>query len=98
MPRRRRVTTRSASDVTALEQEMEQLKQRQAELRALIRQQRRGAGGVEKLQERLERQLGRAKWTVQEIRAIQPDWDEWGFYRSVQPQQPAPRGRRGRQE
>lgn len=97
MPRRRTGTIRSALDLTSLEQELELLKQRQAELRAQIRQRRQGADGVAKLQEKLERQLGSAKWTVQQIRELQPDWDEWGFYRSVEPKEPAPRGRRRRQ-
>jgi len=49
---------------------------------------------VNKLQEKLERQLASAKWTVSQIREIQPDWDEWGFYRSVEAKPPTPRGRR----
>src|SRR4051812_12718777 len=92
--RRRQAT--SAPDLAALEQELEQLKQRQAALRAQIRQRQPGAGGVQKLQEKLERQLGSAKWTVQQIREVQPDWDEWGFYRSVEARPPAPRGRGAR--
>ncbi len=96
MPRGRRY--QSAPDVNALEQELEELKRRQAELRARIRQQKKGAGGVPKLEDKLVRQFASAKWTVQQIRELQPDWDEWGFYRSVQAKEPTPRGRRRRIE
>ena len=92
MPRgRRRVV-----DATTLEQELEQLKQRQAELRAQIRQLKRGSGGVRKLEEKLERQFATAKWTVGQIKELQPDWDEIGFYQSVEAKQPTPRGPRRR--
>jgi chromosome segregation ATPase len=92
MPRgRRRVV-----DATALEQELEQLKQRQAELRAQLRQLKRGSGGVRKLEEKLERQLATAKWTVGLIKELQPEWDELGFYEGVKARQPTPRGPRRR--
>lgn len=93
MPRGRR---RSTVDLTSLEQELELLKQRQAELRAQMRQLRSGASGIRKLQEKLEKQLASAKWTVGEIKQLQPDWDEQGFYQSVTAKQPTPRGRRPR--
>lgn len=83
-----------AADLTALERELEELKRRQAELRSRIRQQKRGAGGIQKLQDKLAKQLASAKWTVGQIRELQPDWDEWGFYRSVEAKPPTPRGRR----
>ena len=94
MPRGRR--RREAPDVNALEQELEALKRRQAELRAQLRLQRSGSAGVRKLEEKLTKQLATAKWTVGQIRELKPDWDELGFYRSVSPRQPSPRGRRRR--
>ena len=91
MPRGRRT---SSPDAETLEQELNALKQRQAELRAQIRKLRVGSTGTRKLEEKLAKQLSAAKWTVGEIKQIQPDWDELGFYQSVQAKQPAPRGRR----
>jgi hypothetical protein len=44
----------------------------------------------------LEKQLAAAKWTVGEIREVQPEWDEIRFYHSVQAKKPTPRGRRPR--
>jgi predicted nucleic acid-binding Zn-ribbon protein len=96
MPRGRRRTTTTTPDVSALEQELQALKQRQVELRAQIRRQKQGAGGIRKLQEKLEKQLAGAKWTAEQIKQLQADWDEIGFYRSVEPRQPTPRGRRPR--
>jgi len=47
-------------------------------------------------EENLGKQLAAAKWTVSEIQQLQPDWDDVGFYRSVQAKKPAPHGRRPR--
>lgn len=91
MPRGRRSATPS---LTSLEAELQALKQRQAELRAQMRQLRSGAGGLRKLEEKLAKQLATAKWTVQQIQSVQPDWDEVGFYQSIAAKQPSPRGRR----
>lgn len=93
MPRGRRPATPNLTD---LEAELEALKQRQAELRAQMRQLRTGAGGIRKLEEKLANQLATAKWTVQQIQGLQPDWDDLGFYQSVVAKQPTPRGRRPR--
>jgi hypothetical protein len=82
--------------VTDLEQELTQLKERQAELRAQIRRLRNSAGEIGKLEEKLGNQLASAKWTISQIRQVQPEWDEMGFYESVQPKKPTPRGRRPR--
>ena len=79
-----------------MERELEQLKSRQAELRQQLRQLRSGEGGIRKLEEKLSKQLAPAKWTASQIREIKPDWDEIGFYGSVQPRQPTPRGPRRR--
>jgi len=93
MPRGRR---RAPVDANALEAELAQLQERQKELRQQIRQMRSGQNGISKLEEKLGNQLGSAKWIVQQIKALQPEWDELGFYQSVQAQQPKPRGRRPR--
>jgi len=90
--RRPRVEAPPAAD--ALEQELQQLLARQKELRQQLRRMKSGAGGVRKLEEKLEKQLGTAKWTVQQIKEIDPNWEEWGFYQRVAARQPAPRGRR----
>jgi hypothetical protein len=93
MPRGRR---RATPDVGTLEQELEQLKRRQADLRQQIRRMRNSQSEVGKLEEKLARQLATAKWTVDQIKEMQPGWDEVGFYHSVQAKQPTPRGRRRR--
>ena len=91
MPRGRR---RATPDVNSLESELAQLRQRQAELRQQIRRMRNSQGEVRKLEEKLSKQLSGAKWTVSQIRQLQPAWDEIGFYHSVKARQPTPRGRR----
>jgi TolA-binding protein len=97
MPRgRRRQATVNSPDVNSLEQELEQLRRRQSELRQQIRRMRNSQGEISKLEERLATQYGNAKWTVGLIRQIRPDWDEWGFYQSIQAKPPTPRGRRRR--
>ena len=93
MPRGRR---RAAVGADAIEQELAALKQRQAELRIQLRRLKSSATDISKLQEKLESQFATAKWTVQQIHAIQPDWDDVGFYGSVSAKQPKPRGRRPR--
>jgi hypothetical protein len=75
---------------------LEELKQRQSELRGLLRRSRSGGTEVRKLEQKLEKQFAAAKWTVGQIRAIQPDWDDVGFYGTVKAIQPTPRGRRPR--
>jgi chromosome segregation ATPase len=82
--------------VGSLEQELQTLKQRQAELRLQIRRMRNSQSEIGKLEEKLQKQLASAKWTAGQIREIRPDWDEFGFYQSVQAKQPSPRGRRRR--
>jgi chromosome segregation ATPase len=84
--------------VQSLEDELEQLKRKQSELRQQIRRMRNSQGSISKLEEKLGKQLGNAKWTVGQIRQIRPDWDEMGFYHSVQAKPPTPRGRRPRSE
>lgn len=91
MPRGRR---RAVPDAEALERELEELKRRQAELRARLRAMRSGASSTRKLEEKLAKQLASAKWTVQQIQQLQPGWDDLGFYQSVAPASPKPRGRR----
>jgi chromosome segregation ATPase len=93
MPRGRR---RLSLDVSTLEQQLTELKQRQAELRVQLRKLRNSSGEVSKLEEKLQKQLAGAKWTARQIQELKPDWDEVGFYQSVTPRQPAPRGRRKR--
>ena len=93
MPRGRR---RATPDVNALESELQQLRQKQAELRQQIRRMRNSQGEIRKLQEKLTKQLSTAKWTVKQIHELQPNWDDVGFYQSVSARQPAPRGRRRR--
>jgi chromosome segregation ATPase len=93
MPRGRR---RSSTDVNALEAELQQLKQRQSELRTQIRRLRSSGSEIRKLEEKLDKQLAVAKWTANEIKEVQPDWNEITFYESVQPRKPTPRGRRPR--
>jgi hypothetical protein len=91
MPRGRR---RASADVGSLEQELEQLKRRQSELRQQIRRMRNSTGEISKLEEKLGNQLANAKWTVGLIKQIRPDWDDVGFYQGVAAKQPTPRGRR----
>jgi uncharacterized protein (DUF3084 family) len=90
----RRGTWGGRRSVTDLELELEELKRRHAALRQQLRRVKRGAAGVGKLQEKLEKQLAAAKWTVQQIHQIDPSWDDKGFYESVAPREPKPRGRR----
>lgn len=91
MPRGRR---QAVPDLEALERELEELKQRQAALREQLKQVRTGTTGTRKLEEKLQKQLASAKWTVNLIKQIQPSWDDLEFYRSVPPARPTPRGRR----
>ncbi len=86
----------SPADNTAegIQRELEQLTQRQVELRALLRKSRAGGTEVRKLEQKLEKQLATAKWTVGLIRAIEPNWDDLGFYGTVKAVKPTPRGRR----
>jgi hypothetical protein len=93
MPRGRR---RSTPDVNSLESELTRLRQRQAELRQQIRRARNSEGEVRKLEEKLTKQLSGAKWTADQIKQLQPNWDDLDFYRSVPARQPTPRGRRRR--
>ena len=93
MPRGRR---RQVTDVDTLQQELDALKQRQAAIRQQIRQMRAGSSNIGKLEEKLGAQLAAAKWTVQEIKQIQPGWDDLGFYGTVAAVAPKPRGRRPR--
>ena len=95
--RRPRAETTSAS-AEALEAELQRLKERQAELRQQLRRMKGGEGEIRRLQTRLECQFARAKWTVDQIKQIRPDWDDWGFYQGVRSRQPAPRGRRRRRD
>jgi chromosome segregation ATPase len=87
---------RAVKDVNTLEQELQQLKDRQAELRQQIKRLRNSGSEVRKLEEKLSSQLAGAKWTAAEIRQLRPDWDEYGFYQSVAAKKPTPRGRRPR--
>lgn len=96
MPRPRRGLTAPSLNVQSMEEELEELKARHAELRQRLRRMRAGSTEVRKLEEKLEKQLATAKWTAREIREINPDWDETGFYQSVEPRKPTPRGRRPR--
>lgn len=93
MPRGRR---RASVDVSTLEEELQELKQRQSELRQQIRKMRNSDSEVRKLEEKLSKQLAGAKWTAEQIRQLNPGWDEFGFYQSVPAKKPAPRGRRPR--
>jgi len=92
--RRRSFSTTQAPDVTALEAQLNELRQRQQELKQQIRRMRNSQGEISKLEEKLQNQLATAKWTVGQIKELRPEWDEWGFYQTVQARQPAPRGRR----
>jgi hypothetical protein len=49
------------------------LKQRQSELRGLLRKSRSGGTEVRKLEAKLEKQFAAAKWTVGQIRALIAD-------------------------
>lgn len=93
MPRGRR---RASVDVSTLEQELQSLKQRQADLRQQLRRMRNSDGEVRKLQDKLAKQLSGARWLAEQIRQVKPDWDEIGFYQSVPAKKPTPRGRRPR--
>lgn len=97
MPRGvRRSAAPKPTDVEALEAELEQLRSQQATLRQQLRELRKSGPELQKLQAKLEKQFAEAKWTAQQIHAIHPDWDDVGFYGSVQAKQPTPRGRRPR--
>ncbi len=93
MPRGRR---RTPADVGTLEQELDQLKRRQSELRQQIRRMKNSQGEVGKLEEKLSRQLATDRWTASQIQQLNQTWDEVGCYQYVAPKQPAPRGRRRR--
>jgi len=85
---------RAAPDVESLQRELEELKRRQAALQVQLKQMRSGATSTGKLEEKLRKQLATAKWTVYQIKQLQPAWDDLQFYRSVTPVTPKPRGRR----
>ena len=91
MPRGR---PRVVTNVSALEQELAQLRERESHLKQQIRRLKNSGTEVRKLETKLEKQLSTAKWTVGQIKELQGDWDEVGFYHSVQPKAPTPRGRR----
>lgn len=92
----RRTTALKPTDVEALEAELEQLRAQQTALRQQLREARKGGAGLGKLEAKLTKQFAEAKWTVQQIQVLQPEWDDVGFYQSVQAKQPTPRGRRPR--
>lgn len=92
MPRGRR----STPDLEALERELVAVKERQAQIRRVIRLNKGNNTEIRKLQDKLEKQLAAAKWTVQQIHELQPAWDDVGFYQTVRAVQPTPRGRRPR--
>lgn len=96
MPRGVRRPAPKPVDVEALESQLAALREQQAALRQQLREARKGGSELGKLQEKLEKQFAEAKWAVQQIHALQPGWDDVGFYRSVQAKQPTPRGRRPR--
>ena len=87
---------KNSTDVNALEEEMQRLRDRQSEIRQQLRRLRNSEGEVRKLEEKLEKQFAAAKWTVGEIRQLNPTWDEQRFYENVQAKKPTPRGRRPR--
>jgi hypothetical protein len=82
--------------VEALEAQLAELREQQAALRQHLRDLKKGGPALRKLEEKLSKQFAEAKWTVQQIHELQPDWDDVGFYGSVQAKQPTPRGRRPR--
>jgi chromosome segregation ATPase len=82
--------------VEALESQLAALREQQAALRQQLREARKGGSEIGKLQAKLEKQFAEAKWTAQQIHALQPDWDDVGFYKTVTAKQPMPRGRRPR--
>src|SRR5689334_1241138 len=91
MPRGRR---RASIGADALEIELQQLKEREKQLRAQLRRLRGGGGSLRKLHEKAAKQFSNARWTASRIRELSPGWDEIAFYRSVEPRPPTPRRRR----
>ena len=90
---------RQAPDVQQLEAEIQRLQERQRELRQQLRRMRHSGTEIHKLEEKLTTQLATAKWTVRQIKELNPDWDEWAFYRSVEAREPPQRTwRRQRKE
>jgi hypothetical protein len=83
--------------IEPLERELEALRQRQAELRAQIRGMRDHEGVVRKLEQKLANQLASAKWTAAQIKHVQPNWDELGFYDKVPAEAPSSRPERAKQ-
>lgn len=83
-------------DLASLENQLAQLQEQQAEIRRQLRESRKGGSSLRKLEEKLAGQFAAAKWTVQQIQQLQPDWDDQGFYAAVTAQEPTPRGRRPR--
>jgi hypothetical protein len=79
--------------VEALEAQLAQLQEQQAALRQQLRKARQSGSEIGKLEEKLTKQFAEAKWTVQQIHELQPEWDDVWFYRSVQAKQPTRRGR-----
>jgi hypothetical protein len=93
MPRRR-----PTNSPDAIEAELSEIEQRRAQLKKELRRIKNKGGEVRKLEEKLAKQLGTAKWTVEQIKDVNPDWDLMAFYNSVEPRQPARRGPRRRSE
>jgi hypothetical protein len=85
-----------ALSVDALEEELQRLKQQRSELRRLFRLLKNGRVKIGKLEEKLTRRFGSAKWTASQIKELQPDKDERSFHRSVAAHPPASRRRRQR--
>lgn len=89
MPRRKK-----SDSQTEIERELETLRDQSRALRLKLRKMRNSGTEIRKLEEKLTRQLGYAKYTIEQIRDLNANWDEAGFYKTTPPRKPAARGRR----
>jgi len=82
------------ADAAGIEAKLAELKMLQASLRGQLRRLKNSSTSVRKLEDKARKQLGYAKYTIEQIKALNEGWDEWSFYKSAAAVRPAPRGRR----
>ncbi len=85
--------TKKSNDITTIEAEIQALREKQLQLRQQLRRLKNSGQEITKLEARLEKQIGYSKWTIEQIKALDNDWDEIAFANRVAPRKPARRGR-----
>jgi len=93
MPRRKKSDSQAE-----VERELEALRDQSRALRLKLRKMRNSGTEIRKLEEKLTRQLGYAKYTIEQIQDLNANWDEAGFYKNTPPRKPAARGRKRKTE